>query len=38
MPPRSATYEELATSFSHGKFAPLYLLYGEERYFVDKHS
>jgi DNA polymerase-3 subunit delta len=33
---RSATYEQLATAFSHGQFAPLYLLYGEERYFVDR--
>lgn len=33
---RSANYEQLATAFRHGNFAPLYLLYGEEQYFVDK--
>jgi DNA polymerase-3 subunit delta len=33
---RSASYEELATAFRHGNFSPLYLLYGEEQYFVDK--
>lgn len=36
MSARTAAYEELSTSFRHGKFAPLYLLYGEERYFVDR--
>ena len=36
MTTRSAAYEELATSFRHGQFAPLILLYGEERYFVDR--
>lgn len=32
---RNASYDELATAFRHGNFSPLYLLYGEERYFVD---
>lgn len=36
MAPRSMAYEELATAFRHGNLAPLYLLYGEERYFVDR--
>ena len=33
---RSTSYEELATAFSHGNFSPLYLLYGEEQYFVER--
>ncbi len=33
---RSSSFEDLATAFRHGNFSPLYLLYGEERYFVDK--
>ncbi|MBO6574135.1 MAG: DNA polymerase III subunit delta [Rhodothermales bacterium] len=33
---RSSSYDDTATAFRHGNFKPLYLLYGEERYFVDE--
>lgn len=36
MAARGATYEELAGAFRQRKFAPVYLLYGEERFFVDR--
>ena len=32
---RKSAYEDLSTAFRHGNFEPLYLLYGEERYFID---
>jgi DNA polymerase III subunit delta len=33
---RTSSFGDLATAFRHGNFSPLYLLYGEERYFVDQ--
>lgn len=30
------TYEQLLTDLGHGKVGPLYLLHGEEPYFIDK--
>lgn len=30
------TYEQLATAFRHKNFAPLYFLYGEERFLADE--
>ena len=31
-----AAFEDLATAFRHGRFEPLYLLYGEEGWFIDE--
>lgn len=35
MASRKATYEDLSAAFEHGNFEPIYLVYGEERYFID---
>lgn len=35
MASRNSAYEDMSTAFRHGNFKPLYLLYGEERYFID---
>ncbi len=35
MATRKSAYEDLSTAFRHGNFESLYLLYGEERYFID---
>ena len=31
-----ASFEDLATAFRHGRFAPLYFFYGEEGWFMDE--
>ncbi|MFN3597791.1 MAG: DNA polymerase III subunit delta [Rubricoccaceae bacterium] len=31
-----ATFEDLATAFRHGRFAPLYLFFGEEAFLMDE--
>ena len=31
-----ASYDDLATGFQHGQFAPLYFFYGEEGWFMDE--
>ncbi|MGB3544497.1 DNA polymerase III subunit delta [Rubrivirga sp.] len=31
-----ASFDDLSTAFRHGKFAPLYFLYGEEGWFIDE--
>ena len=31
-----ASYDDLATAFRHGKFAPLYFLYGDEGFLIDE--
>lgn len=31
-----ASFDDLATAFRHRQFAPLYLLYGEEGWFIDE--
>lgn len=36
MAAKGVTYEELAGAFRRRKFAPVTLLYGEERYYVDR--
>ena len=30
------TYEEIAKDIKNGKFAPVYLLMGEEDYYIDR--
>lgn len=35
MASKKATYEDLAAAFKQGNFRPMYLLYGEERYFIE---
>lgn len=36
MATRQVTYDDLAVAFSHKNFAPYYLLYGAEQFFVDR--
>ena len=31
-----ASYEDLATAFKHGRFAPLYFVYGDEGFLMDE--
>lgn len=31
-----ASFDDLATAFRHGRFAPLYFFYGEEGWFIDE--
>ena len=33
---QTTTYESILSDLSEGKFAPLYILMGEESYFIDK--
>ena len=30
-----ASYDDLATAFRHGRFQPLYFLYGDEGFLID---
>ena len=32
------TYEDIAKNIKNGKFAPVYLLMGEEDYYIDRIS
>ena len=31
-----ASFDDLATAFRHGRFPPLYFLYGEEGFLIDE--
>jgi DNA polymerase-3 subunit delta len=35
MASRTSSYDDLATAIRHGNFKPVYLLYGEERWFIE---
>lgn len=35
-PSTGAAYEDLATAFRHGRFQPLYFLFGEEGFLIDE--
>ncbi len=35
MAARTSSYDDLATAIKHANFKPVYLLYGEERYFIE---
>ncbi len=35
MATRKSKYDDIATAFRHGNFKPIYLLYGEERFFIE---
>ena len=36
MASRQTSYDDLTAAFAHKNFAPFYLLYGQEQFFIDR--